>query len=308
MIAKQDLQPNRLRKMTKSKNISFGIIANPKRQRVTDAIKKVTEWVMEQGYTCFLDEELISIVKNKCKSLPKSLLAKNADFMITLGGDGTLLATARAVKDSDIPILGINLGSLGFLTQQPEEKLVESLERIVAGDYEIEERMILRAETNPEIDHRRLFAFNDMVVDRGALSRLITIQVSADGDFVCSYRADGLIIATPTGSTAYSLAAGGPIVYPTTEAIVVTPICPHSLTQRSLVLSGDTELELVVESEHEKASLTVDGQKAYPLSSGHRIMINKAPYKQKLVRFSDSSFFDVLRTKLHLGRQPIIGK
>ncbi|MBD3232279.1 MAG: NAD(+) kinase [candidate division Zixibacteria bacterium] len=294
--------------MTKNKSISFGIIANPKRQRVTDAIRRVTEWIKDNGHSCFIDEELVSVVKDKCKFLPKSLLANNADFMVTLGGDGTFLATARAVEESSVPILGINLGSLGFLTQQSEEKLIDSMERIQSGDYEIEQRMILRAEADPEVDHRNLFALNDMVVDRGALSRLITIQVSADGDYICSYRADGLIIATPTGSTAYSLAAGGPIVYPTTEAIVVTPICPHSLTQRSLVLSGDTELELVVESEHGEASLTVDGQKAYPLLSGHRIVINKAPYKQKLVRFSDSSFFEVLRTKLHLGRQPIIGR
>lgn len=286
---------------------TFGIMANPKRKQTADAIMRIRDWLFSHNITCYLDENLSGIVKDGCNFLSRVDLVREADCIVTLGGDGTLLTTARVVGDSGVPILGINLGSLGFLTQQSEKALIESLERVLSGDFGIEKRMILSATADPPVDSNRVYALNDLVVDRGSLSRLIVIHLYADGDYVSSYRADGLIISTPTGSTAYNLAAGGPIVYPTMDAILISPICPHSLTLRPMVLSGGSMLNLEVDSPHGEASLTADGQTVYPLEKGHKIMIKAADFYVNLIRFSDSSFFDVLRRKLNMGRQPNIG-
>jgi len=286
---------------------TFGIIATPHRLQSEDTILRVVDWLAIHGASCYLDEGLHDFINGKCSFVPRNQLPQQCDFIITLGGDGTLLATARDVGNAGVPILGINLGSLGFLTQQPERALFNSLERILSGEYEIEERLVLKANADPSVNNDSLYALNDMVIDRGALSRLITIQVRAGNDYVSLYRADGLIISTPTGSTAYNLSAGGPIVFPTIDAIIICPICPHSLTQRPMILSGKSTIDLIVNSPHGEASLHIDGQEAYPLISGHKITIRAAEYRINLVKFSDSSFFEVLRKKMHLGREPNIG-
>ncbi|MCP4631689.1 MAG: NAD(+)/NADH kinase [candidate division Zixibacteria bacterium] len=285
----------------------FGIIVNIEKPQTKEAVLRIIKWVDGKNYSCYLEEQLKEIIGTDHEFLPRNELCEKSDYVISLGGDGTMLATVRSAVDISVPILGINLGSLGFLTQQPEKALINSLERIDSGDYQIDERMVLIAETDPPVDNNILFALNDMVIDRGALSRLITLNVKSKNEFVSSYRADGLIISTPTGSTAYNLAAGGPIVYPSMDAIVLCPICTHTLTQRPLILPGSFELTINIESTNTGASLTVDGQKAYTLNDGHMVKIRAADHRVNLIKFSDNSFFGVLRKKLYLGRWPKTG-
>lgn len=294
---------------------TFGIVANIERTHSREAVTSTIGWLEAHGHEYYLDRKISALIGESDRRsgfstdrfLERHELTARCDYILSLGGDGTMLATVRAVGRTEVPVIGINLGSLGFLTQQPEKALVGSLERIVAGDFKIDRRMVLNATTEPKAGEGNFFALNDFVIDRGSLSRLITINFYTDGDFVSSYRADGLIVATPTGSTAYNLAAGGPIVHPALNAIIVSPICPHTLTQRPLILSGDSILQMDVESLPGQASLTADGQKVFPLESGYKVIIKAADYKVNLIRFSDISFFDVLRQKLYLGRWPKIG-
>ncbi|MBD3169182.1 MAG: NAD(+) kinase [candidate division Zixibacteria bacterium] len=285
----------------------IGITANIKRPQTSEAIRKLIDWLDEHGGEYYLDIQLKDVIDSAEALIPKEQLSAKCDCILSLGGDGTMLATARAVGSSGTPILGINLGSLGFLTQQPEKALISSLEQIFNDNFEIEKRMVLEARTEPPVDTGKFFALNDVVIDRGAVSRLITINVASKYEEVNSYRADGLIISTPTGSTAYNLAAGGPIVHPAMNAIIICPICPHTLTQRPLILSGDLTLEMTVVNTPGVVSLTIDGQLSYSLDSHHKVIVRAAGHTINLIKFEDSSFFDVLRHKLHLGRFPKIG-
>jgi NAD+ kinase len=227
----------------------------------------------------------------------------DADLVVVLGGDGTMISTARLVGDRDVLVLGINYGSLGYLTDFRIEEMFPAIESILAGEYEIDRRVMLKSELRREgetIAAGRVL--NDIVVNKAALARIIEIDVRFNGLFVSSFRADGLIVATPTGSTAYNLSAGGPIVFPSMEAVLVTPICPFTLTNRPIVVPDDGELELELRNENEGVILSLDGQTGYPMLAGDIVSIRKSRTTFNLVQPTNRNYFDVLRDKLKWGR------
>jgi NAD+ kinase len=220
-----------------------------------------------------------------------------------LGGDGTLLSAARAVAHAGVPILAVNLGSLGFLTEVPLSEMYATLEAVNQGHCPIEDRSVLQCDViRAEECIAQHYALNDVVVNKSAISRLVDFDLLIDGNFVFSYKADGVIVATPTGSTAYSLAAGGPIMMPSVSAFVVTPVCPHSLTHRPLVVTDTAQIEILVQSGHEEAFLSIDGQVGMPVLQGDRIISRRAHHNVKLMRVR-RTFFDVLRNKLKAGQR-----
>jgi NAD+ kinase len=229
--------------------------------------------------------------------------AADADLVVVLGGDGTMIATARLLGDAEPLVLGINYGGLGYLTDFRIEEMFPALELILAGNYEIDCRVMLNAEQwRDGVMLEKGRVLNDVVINKAALARIIEIQVSLNGLLVNSFRADGLIVATPTGSTAYNLSAGGPIVFPSMNAMVLTPICPFTLTNRPIVVSDEAAIELILEHENEGVVLTLDGQIGYPLKAGDRVEIRKSRTTFNLVQPTKRNYFDVLRNKLKWGR------
>lgn len=225
------------------------------------------------------------------------------DLVVVLGGDGTMISTARLVDDHDPLVLGINYGSLGYLTEFRIEEMVPALEMMLAGDYEVDHRVMLDARQvrdGEEIASGRVL--NDVVINKAALARIIEIEVKFNALFVNAFRADGLIVATPTGSTAYNLSAGGPIIYPSMNALVVTPICPFTLTNRPIVVPDRAEIELKLLNENEGVVLTLDGQTGYTMTADDRILICKSSTTFNLVRPANRNYFDVLRNKLKWGK------
>lgn len=285
----------------------IGIIANVKRPKVKEAVEKILSWAEKNGKECFLCEELSEFFTKENRFFSREELCRHVDCIFTLGGDGTMLATARAVGDRGIPILGINVGSLGFLTQVPQENLAQTLQRFQEGDFQLEDRMVLECWQNQEAP-KKLLALNDVVIDKGGVARIIYLHLSVGEEFICTYNADGLIISTPTGSTAYSLAAGGPILAPQMKAIISSPICPHTVTQRPMVFPHSEILKVKIESPHGEAVLTVDGQVAVNLKSGDTVTVREARQSLKLITFPERSFYEILRTKLHWGVTPKVGR
>ncbi len=230
-------------------------------------------------------------------------LAADSDLIVVLGGDGTMISTARLIGDDEVLVLGINYGSLGYLTDFLIEEMYSGLGAIFEGNFEIDRRVML------SVEHRRgdeMLAkgrvLNDVVVNKAALARIIEIEASLNTHFVNSFRADGLIVATPTGSTAYNLSAGGPIVYPSMNAVVLTPICPFTLTNRPIVIPDTAEIELKLLNENEGVVLTLDGQTGYPMKGGDTVVIRKSKTTFNLVQPPNRNYFDVLRNKLKWGR------
>lgn len=226
-----------------------------------------------------------------------------ADLVIVLGGDGTMIATARLIGDREPLVLGVNYGSLGYLTEFRIEEMFPGLDAIIAGNYEIDSRVMLRAE---HIRNGETAAagrvLNDVVINKAALARIIEIDVALNGQFVNSFRADGLIVATPTGSTAYNLSAGGPIIFPSMNAVVLTPICPFTLTNRPIVVPDSAEIELKLVNENEGVVLTLDGQIGHTMAAGDRVLIRKSRTTFNIVQPPNRNYFDVLRNKLKWGR------
>jgi NAD+ kinase len=238
-------------------------------------------------------------------ALPRvaSLLGEGLDLIVVLGGDGTLLSVARTAQAEGIPLLGVNLGSLGFLTETALDRLDPVIDAVGAGRCTVEERIMLEVGVHHgERAHGPFVVLNDAVINKSALARMIEMEAAVDGVYLTTYRADGLIVATPTGSTAYSLAAGGPIVYPDMEAVVVTPICPHTLTNRSLVVPDRVTVEVTIHSGQD-IHLTLDGQLGIELAPADRVRIRKAGACTRLVRCPDSEWFGVLRQKLKWGER-----
>jgi NAD+ kinase len=230
-------------------------------------------------------------------------LAANSDLIVVLGGDGTMISTARMIGDHQVLVLGINYGSLGYLTDFRIEEMFPALEAIFRGEYDIDSRVMLHAEhwrDGEMLAKGRVL--NDVVINKAALARIIEIEVSLNGLFVNSFRADGLIVSTPTGSTAYNLSAGGPIVYPSMNAVVLTPICPFTLTNRPIVVPDDAQIELKVDGENKGVVLTLDGQLGYPMEPEDCVRIRKSRTTFNLVQPPNRNYFDVLRNKLKWGR------
>ena len=230
-------------------------------------------------------------------------LASHVDLLLVLGGDGTMIGTSRMVGDSEVPVLGVNFGSLGYLAEFRIDEMFPALESILAGDFRLDPRVMLAVEHfrgEIRLTHGRVL--NDVVINKSVLARIIELEAFFDGKFVNSFRADGLIVSTPTGSTAYNLSAGGPVVYPSMNAIVVTPICPFTLSNRPIVIPDDAQIELRLKTEKEEVAVTLDGQVGFPFQAGDRVLIHKSKTTFNLVQPANRNYFDVLRDKLRWGR------
>jgi NAD+ kinase len=228
------------------------------------------------------------------------------DLCIVLGGDGTLIHAAYVLGGRPVPILGVNLGSLGFMTEIPKSEALGMLDRVLAGDFKVEPRMKLRVHLHRGPDGGKVLdseVLNDAVINKGALARMSDLETSIDGSYVTTYRADGVVVATPTGSTGYSLSAGGPILHPTLNAVIVAPICPHSLTQRPIVVTDDREINLRLKSESAEMYLTLDGQTGVPMHPGDRVQIKQSKNRVLLIKNPRLDFFSILRAKLRWGER-----
>src|SRR5690349_4666248 len=281
---------------------TIGIISRPRRSNLAKVVPGLLHWFEARGIRTLYDTETASSLNDSSAGMSRQEVAEQSQLLLVLGGDGTLLAAARVAAPRRIPILPINMGSLGFLTSFTVEELYPALEETLAGRSSMSERVMLQVELLRgamvlDLQH----VLNDAVVNKSTLARMIELELFIDDDFVCRYRADGLVVATPTGSTAYSLSAGGPIVHPSVEAFVITPICPHTLTDRPVVVRDSSSIEVKLAENSESVFLTLDGQKGIPMQSEDRIRITRSPQFLKLIQPPKKSYFEILRSKLKWG-------
>jgi NAD+ kinase len=280
-----------------------GIFAKPNAPRAVRLVPELLKWLEARQIEFRLDNETARYA-GMLVGLDRAHVADGCDLGIILGGDGTLLSAARAVGNRSIPLLAVNLGGLGFLTSITTDDLYPELERSLAGQHETTRRRMLHVkllrEGNVVAEYE---ALNDVVIAKSSIARIVDIDAYAGGSFVCEYKADGLIISTPTGSTAYSLSAGGPIIYPTVNAICLTPICPHTLTNRPLIIPAEMGVRVVSRAHGEEAYLTVDGQVGSPLETGDAVECCLGNFDVLLIRPPQKTFFDVLRQKLKWGER-----
>lgn len=281
---------------------TVGIISKPKIARAVEIVCGLLEWLDAHGIRYRCDEQTAEYATLK-DWYPRQCLPDSTDLIIVLGGDGTLLSAARAVAGKDIPLFAVNLGNLGFLTAIQVENLYPELERVLRGEHDIERRAMADCELQREGKAIASYcALNDIVITKSELARMIDLDTYVDDHFVAAYKADGLIIATPTGSTAYSLSAGGPVVFPSVGAFCITPICPHMLTNRPVIVPDKSVIEIRNHGA-EGIFLTIDGQVGEPLFSGDHVVCRSSPNCIQLVRPPQLLFFDVLREKLKWGER-----
>jgi NAD+ kinase len=282
---------------------TIGVVVKRGRAQAVDLARELVAWLHRHHRTALVEPEAAEAGIDATAVSKRAMLAQ-ADLVVVLGGDGTLLSVARLMRDRPVPILGGNLGGLGFLTAITMDELFPMMQRLLAGDCAVDHRMTL------DVTLRRGDAvlsdstvLNEAVITKGALGHIIDLETTVDGQELCVYKADGLIVTTPTGSTAYSLSAGGPIVHPSVGVIVLSPICPHMLTNRPLVLSDAATVSVTVRSADDDVMLALDGQEAQRLRSGDRVDIRKGRSSVPLVRSMSRTYFDVLRSKLRWGER-----
>ncbi|HIB29490.1 MAG TPA: NAD(+)/NADH kinase [Candidatus Marinimicrobia bacterium] len=286
----------------------FGIWGNTEKSAFWELLPDIISWTEEKN----LEVHLTTRIRDNMED-PQTFSYQviesaedffKLDFLLTLGGDGTMLSLARAVGDRNVPILGIHLGELGFLAAVNVDQMFEKLDQVVAGDYLVQPRIVLKSTVYNGGKSSTFFALNDMVINRGKSHRMLVYELQANNHVIANYKADGLIVSTPTGSTAYSLAAGGPIVVPTMRTMIVTPICPHSLTLRPIVIPDDQVLKISFPSDHDDGiALAVDGQICEELGSGSKVEIQAADYTINMIGFPGSNYFRTLRKKMGWGRR-----
>jgi NAD+ kinase len=282
----------------------IGIISKPKKAEVREIVPSLIEWLEKRSIDVCFDRETGSILERADSCVTRNDMPAQVDLLVVLGGDGTLLATARALNRKPVPILAVNLGGLGFLTVISQEELYPTLERALAGKLSTERRIQIETElVRADEVIASFLALNDVVLNKGAIARILDFDVRVDRQFVSMYKSDGLIVSTPTGSTAYSLAAGGPIVAPTVQAFILTPICAHTLTNRPIVLPDSVTIEVLVKSQRESAYLTVDGQMGIAAHSDDLVRMRKASSHVELVRPPEKDYFAILRQKLKWGER-----
>ena len=284
-----------------------GIVAREDRPDAREVVRALTRWLAGRGREPVVDRQTAGLLGDRARPLrvvDRAALPGQVDLIVVLGGDGTLLSVARLVGGLDVPILGVNLGGLGFLTATTLEALYPTVEAVLQGEYAAEDRMVLAATlSRGGATVADYLALNDVVIAKGALSRLIDLEVRADGELMTAYRADGLIIATPTGSTAYNLSAAGPILFPTMDAVVLTPICSHSLTNRPIALPGTMCLEVSLLTDTPDVILSLDGQAGLPVTSKDVLRVRRAQSRIRLIRDPQKTYFQVLRAKLKWGER-----
>lgn len=294
--------------MTASSIKRIGVVVKPHQPDALETLCRLTQWLSERHITLVglpeIEREQIEHETGCAVEVAVDVeLAHQVDLMLVLGGDGTMIATARMIGDIEVPVIGVNYGGLGYLAEFRIEELFTALESILAGDYKLQKRVMLEVELRRgDETGTRNRVLNDVVINKSALARIIEIETYLSGQFVNSFRADGLIVSTPTGSTAYNLSAGGPIVFPSMNAIVITPICPFTLSNRPIVVPDDSVIEVRLITEKEDVALTLDGQVGFPLVAGDRVVIRKSETNFNLVQPKNRNYFDLLRDKLRWGR------
>jgi len=263
-------------------------------------VKELVGWLKERKVECFVDSETAQLFPHP--SLDKKEMPLAVDMVVVLGGDGTLLAAARALQKKQVPILGVNLGGLGFLTEITLAELYPMLETILHGAYKTDERMLLEARvwrSKKVVD--TFMVLNDVVINKGALARIIELETSVDQAYLTTFWSDGLIISTPTGSTGYSLSAGGPIVYPSLHSIIITPICPHTMTNRPIIVPKEATINVTLCSMDQEVFLTLDGQVGFKMELRDRVEVKKGEGFVRLIKSPSRGYFEVLRQKLMWG-------
>ncbi|HEV7905597.1 MAG TPA: NAD(+)/NADH kinase [Pyrinomonadaceae bacterium] len=286
-----------------------GVLVKPHHPEAVKSICRLLEWLTPRGIALVMGprprvdlDEIEQETGCAVETLEHEELAASVDLIVVLGGDGTMIATARLLDNRDVPVVGVNYGSLGYLTEVRVEEMTDALAAILEGNYHLDRRVMLAAELHRgEEKLLRNRVLNDVVISKSALARIIEIETWFDGQFVNCFRADGLIVSTPTGSTAYNLSAGGPVVYPSMNAVVITPICPHTLSNRPLVVPDDAEIELILKTPDEEVALTLDGQVGYRMQVGDRVLISKSRTTFNLMQPLNRNYFEVLRGKLRWG-------
>lgn len=290
---------------------SVGLFARPDLHAAGPILSDLARWIARRGLALLCDPDTAALLPRRPKALrvlPAEQVAARSDVLVVLGGDGTLLRVSHLLGRRPVPVLGVNFGSLGFLTEITRDELKPTLAGVLTGRYTWEERRLLRAtlhRANGEVEAGD--ALNDVVVTKAAVvSRIIEIEIVVDGAYVTAYRADGVIVATPTGSTAYNLAAGGPILHPSLPALVLTPICPHMLANRPLVISDESDVAVRLVSEDVEVHMTLDGQAGFPLRAGDVVRIARSARKIRLVKAPGRDYYGVLRTKLKWGESAVL--
>lgn len=282
---------------------TVGLVVNQNKAGAIECAKHLIELLESNEIDVLVEPFIGKRVQRNDLSAPLREFHERAECVFALGGDGTLLGVAREFSVSDIPLLGINLGNLGFLSEAESDHIPAVIDKLNRGDYYLEKRMMIQAELIQNGSPKAVYhALNDVCVAKGAFSRIIECAVYVGDRYVSTFNGDGMIVSSPTGSTAYSLSAGGPIVAPSINAILLTPIAPHSLTVRPMVLAAEQEIRVSVSATHEDIGLTVDGQLGIRLRTGDQIVLKKSPYTTSLIKWKERSFFDVVRKKL-MGEQ-----
>jgi len=282
---------------------TVGIISKPGAPPAYKLVPELLDWLAGHGITARCDEQTAAYADG-IEPCPREAVPEGAQLVIVLGGDGTLLSAARAIAGREIPLLAINLGGLGFLTAITLDEIFPELDRALKGDLRIGRRRLLACELiRNDKKVGEYMALNDAVVTKAALARMVNLDTYVDNHFVCAFKADGLIISTPTGSTAYSLSAGGPIIFPSVAALAITPICPHMLTNRPVIVPDTSVIRIICRDIDDSSYLTIDGQVGEPLKRGDRIVCERSEFCISLVRPPTQLFFDVLRAKLKWGER-----
>ena len=287
----------------------IGIVAKRNKPEAVAIASHLVEWLCARKIKVYLEGEigkLLSPISSKgdWKSIEREEIPTDVEMIIVLGGDGTLLSVARQVWNKSIPILGVNLGGLGFLTEITLDELYPVLERVVQNDFAVNEREVLNAGVIRRGERIAEFiVLNDAVINKGALARIIDLETTINGEYLSTFRSDGLIISTPTGSTAYNLSAGGPIVYPSLHTIIITPICPHTLTIRPIIIPDDVKIRALLKSRDEEVTLTLDGQQGFTLEFEDVVEVGKAEGRILLIKSPYRHYFELLREKLKWGER-----
>jgi len=281
----------------------LGIICNTGKPECQSALPDFLLWLNQLGGHFIADEALKALLGDLPQAYyPREELARHCNVVLSFGGDGTMLSTVRAVGAAETPILGVNFGGLGYLAEISPKGLVERFKDFLAGRYNIETRMLLEAQVkNNNSGNKKYYALNDIVVEKGAVSRIIKLRATIEGEYLNTYHADGIIISTPTGSTGYSLSAGGPILEPTMQGIIINPICPHTLAHRPIVIRADKSIEIECEQNQTDLIFTCDGFMEQKLAPGASVIIKKSERVVKLISMKGTYFYNILREKLNWG-------
>jgi NAD+ kinase len=279
-----------------------GVFAKRNHPDAAELAARVAAWLQDREVEVFLEEELAKdLGQSGCA---EAEIPSMVDMIIVLGGDGTLISVARAIGDQGTPILGVNLGSLGFLTEITRQELFQVLNQVLEGNYNVSDRLMLEAVVSRNGSVANSYRLlNDVVINKGALARIIDMELYVNESYLTTFKADGLIISSPTGSTAYNMAAGGPIIYPGTDCFVITPICPHMLTNRPMIVPADSTIRIEVKFNDEDVVLTADGQVGMSLKGGDIVEVHRSTNRTRLILSPDKEYFEVLRTKLRWGER-----